>query len=516
MSIADMMLTLASRLNSVLNNINAKLEEKGADKAKTFGDIEASIESIKVGDDTTIPQTSAATAQDILSPKQAWVNGEQITGEIQTKTSGDITVSGATITVPSGYYGTQASKSVATGSLSAPTISVSSGGVVTASSGIATPGYISSGTKSNTYSIATQAGTTITPNTYTQTAVSSGRYTTGTVYVGAIPSDYVKPTVKQSGGTISLSPGESRYYQSGTYLTSALNISALSQSGGYDLYWVQTSDITGSDYSNLYIRDFGHTHGSETPAHLIVTKIDDAGEGIRSLTFDGELSSLIYYRDSSSKFYYYDYEPGWLSFNWFSSEAFEISSSSSNAYRQFNGEYMVYVAYPRSSSSSGSYSSSDGSMSISVQNISGAQYNFKQTAPLFIESNIPDVYTNYYSSTNQSVNNSYSICRVYLNCPVSSVATIFCKCGGERNYDYGIIGNLNQALSLSSSADSNYAADTKSIGSESSSDSNYNEMSIIDMEIPSGGGWFDIKYIKDSSNSYGDDTFTFRVELDKK
>lgn len=62
MSIADMMLTLASRLNSVLNNINAKLEEKGADKAKTFGDIEASIESIKVGDDTTIPQTSAATA----------------------------------------------------------------------------------------------------------------------------------------------------------------------------------------------------------------------------------------------------------------------------------------------------------------------------------------------------------------------------------------------------------------------------------------------------------------------
>lgn len=515
MSIADMMLTLASRLNSVLNNINAKLEEKGADKAKTFGDIEASIESIKVGDDTTIPQTSAATAQDILSPKQAWVNGEQITGEIQTKTSNDITVSGATITVPSGYYSAQASKSVATGSLSAPTISVSSGGVVTASSGIATPGYISSETKSNTYSIATQAGTTITPNTYTQTAVSSGRYTTGTVYVGAIPSDYVKPTVKQSGGTISLSPGESRYYQSGTYLTSALNISALSQSGGYDLYWVQTSDITDSDYSNLYIRDFGNTHGSETPAHLIVTKIDDAGEGIRSLTFDGEFSSLVYYRDSSSKFYYYDSEPSWLSFNWFSSGALEISSSSSNTYRQFNGEYSVYVAYPRSSSSGGS-PGSDGSMSVSVQNISGAQYNFEETTIKVFAGNAPDAYTNYYSSTNQGVNNSYSICRVYLNCPVSSVATIYCYNGGEKNYDYGIIGNLNQALSLSSSADSNYAYNTKSIGSSSSSTSDYNESRTIYMEIPSGGGWFDIKYIKDSSNSYGDDTFTFSVEINKE
>lgn len=56
-----------------------------------------------------------ATAADVLSPKK-FVNssGELVTGGIQTKTSANLTQSGATITAPAGYYATSASKSVPT------------------------------------------------------------------------------------------------------------------------------------------------------------------------------------------------------------------------------------------------------------------------------------------------------------------------------------------------------------------------------------------------------------------
>lgn len=154
-----------------------------------------------------------AVASDILSGKEAIdEEGNIITGTISTKTSSDLTVSGATITVPSGYYVSQATKSVASGSAKtpattitkAPTISVNSSGLITASvSGTqnVTPtvsaGYVSSGTAgtitvsgSATKQLTTQAAKTITPSTSSQTAVASGRYTTGAITVAAIPSNY--------------------------------------------------------------------------------------------------------------------------------------------------------------------------------------------------------------------------------------------------------------------------------------------------------------------------------------
>jgi hypothetical protein len=59
---------------------------------------------------------ATATAADLLSGKTAYAGGSKITGTIATKTSSDLTVSGATVSVPAGYYATAASKSIATGS----------------------------------------------------------------------------------------------------------------------------------------------------------------------------------------------------------------------------------------------------------------------------------------------------------------------------------------------------------------------------------------------------------------
>ena len=128
-------------------------------------------------------------------------DGNVVTGTIPTKTESNLTSSGATVTVPAGYYASQATKTIASGSAKTPTttvtknptISVDSSGLITASvSGTqnVTPtvsaGYVSSGTAgtitvsgSATKQLTVQAAQTITPGTSNKT-IASGKYLTGT------------------------------------------------------------------------------------------------------------------------------------------------------------------------------------------------------------------------------------------------------------------------------------------------------------------------------------------------
>ena len=122
-------------------------------------------------------------------------NGTKYTGNIATKTSSDLTVSGATVTAPAGYYATNATKTVASGSATAPasisgtSASVSTGtNTITLSKTISvtpsvTAGYVSSGTAGNsnvslTASVTTKAAATITPTTSNQ-EIAAGTYLTG-------------------------------------------------------------------------------------------------------------------------------------------------------------------------------------------------------------------------------------------------------------------------------------------------------------------------------------------------
>ena len=140
---------------------------------------------------------------------------------IDRRDSSDLSASGATVSAPAGYYGSAASKSVASGSATTPATSItanpsisvnSSTGVITATTSATksvTPtvsaGYVSSGTAgtvtvsgSNTSNLSTQAGTTITPSTSQQTAVAAGKYTTGAIKVDPIPSEYIIPSGTKS------------------------------------------------------------------------------------------------------------------------------------------------------------------------------------------------------------------------------------------------------------------------------------------------------------------------------
>ena len=131
----------------------------------------------------------------MLSGNTAYADGVKYTGTIATKSGSDISASGDTVTVPAGYYSTQQTKSVDSGSATAPaTITGSSASVSTGTNTLTlsktisvtptvTAGYVASGTAANssvslTASVTTKAAATITPTTSDQT-IASGTYLTG-------------------------------------------------------------------------------------------------------------------------------------------------------------------------------------------------------------------------------------------------------------------------------------------------------------------------------------------------
>lgn len=149
----------------------------------------------------TSDATISSGAQSLNGVTSYGADGTKYTGSIATKTGSDLTASGATVTVPSGYYATSASKSVASGSATTPATTItaapelsinSSTGVITATvsaSQAITPtvsaGYVSAGTSgtvtasgSDTLALTTQGATTITPGTSAQT-IAAGTYLTG-------------------------------------------------------------------------------------------------------------------------------------------------------------------------------------------------------------------------------------------------------------------------------------------------------------------------------------------------
>lgn len=148
--------------------------------------------------DATFVDTSDATLSDaghLPLGETAYADGVKYTGTAAENDSSDLTVSGATVTVPAGYYSSSASKSVASGTATpAATISGTSATVSTGTNTLTlsktvsntpqvTAGYVSSGTAGNsevslTASVTTKGAATITPGTSAQT-IASGTYLTG-------------------------------------------------------------------------------------------------------------------------------------------------------------------------------------------------------------------------------------------------------------------------------------------------------------------------------------------------
>ena len=161
------------------------------------------FQNVNVNVPPTIPEgyielptlTDEGTSADMLMGKELIDSeGKVVVGNIPTKTASNLTASGAVVTVPQGYYASEASKSVATATQATPSITVSSGGLITAKATQGAAGYVASGTKSATKQLTTQAAKTVTPTKSSQTAVASQRYTTGAITVAPIPDEYIIPS----------------------------------------------------------------------------------------------------------------------------------------------------------------------------------------------------------------------------------------------------------------------------------------------------------------------------------
>ena len=126
-----------------------------------------------------------ATAQNanIVSPYTSYgSDGSKKTGDIASKSSSDLTASGATVTAPAGYYASNATKTVASGTEGTPTATkgtVSNHAVTVTPSVTNTAGYISGGTKTGTgvsvsaSELVSGSQTITTNNTYDVTNLAS-------------------------------------------------------------------------------------------------------------------------------------------------------------------------------------------------------------------------------------------------------------------------------------------------------------------------------------------------------
>ena len=213
---------------------------------------------------------------------------------IAQNSSGNLTVSGATVTAAAGYYTEAASKTIPSGSATTPATSItanpsiviSDSGLITAttsSSKSITPtvvaGYVSSGTAgtatvsgSATKQLTTQAATTITPSTSSQTVGGAGKYMTGAITVAAIPSAYQDVTGVTASAMDVLS-GQVIVGSNGAEITGTMtNRGAVSK----------TLDATTGNQS--YTVPSGYHNGSGTVSIVLETKSATPSTSTQNIT----------------------------------------------------------------------------------------------------------------------------------------------------------------------------------------------------------------------------------------
>lgn len=154
----------------------------------------------------------------MLSGNTAYADGVKYTGTIATKSGSDISASGATVTVPAGYYSSQQTKSIDSGSATAPASISGTSATVNAGTNtltlsksvsvtpVVTAGYVASGTAGNssvslTASVTTKGAATITPTTSAQT-IASGTYLTGAQTISGdsnLQAQYIKSGISIFG-----------------------------------------------------------------------------------------------------------------------------------------------------------------------------------------------------------------------------------------------------------------------------------------------------------------------------
>ena len=206
------------------------------------------------------------------------IDSEYVGSDVPKKSSSDLTASGATVSVPKGYYENNASKAVASGSATVPDITQTSATVSTGTNTLTltksasvtptvTAGYVSSGTARTatiqlTGDITTKSGMIYQPST-TDRTIASGTYLTGIQTINGVTTSNLTAENIKSGTIVkvgSSTDDDCIAYVVGTYsgggssknvqfvqnsstritatsYTKACGTITVSKAGTYDIYW---------------------------------------------------------------------------------------------------------------------------------------------------------------------------------------------------------------------------------------------------------------------------------------
>lgn len=113
----------------------------------------------------------------------------------------------------------------------------------------------------------------------------------------------------------------------------------------------------------------------------------------------------------------------------------------------------------------------------------------------------------YYESTNKGIGNNYSLCRVNINNPAGRVVYFDCINYAESNYDYGILGAVNQELAKNYTADSGVKKSFKGLSKPT--------VQTVEYTDATGDCFIDVKYIKDITGDQNNDSLQFKVRFEE-
>ena len=343
----------------------------------------------------TVSVTPNVTTAGYISNGTAGNSSVSLTASVNTRSSSDLTVSGATVTAPSGYYSSNASKSVASGTAGTPTATkgtVSNHSVSVTPSVTNTTGYITGGTKTGTAVSVSASELVSGSQTITQNS---------TVDVTNLAQVVVNVSGGGGGGmnvaTATATPSTASSYISFTGLsgepTSFYVVSASNLATGASPYKTAAVVFDGTDVIGSYITNtsnaqvsFSDTAFSKTYSNGTLTI---TGSGTN---FQANQYKLVYtYGGSSSNIGTADVQVGSgatsITFTGLSDEPscfsclFKSNFSTSSGYTRTivvvhdgTSTYGMEMESGATASSNWSYTYNNGSLTISSQSTSAGGY----------------------------------------------------------------------------------------------------------------------------------------------